>query len=45
MFGGDLGSDIYKPIIQRNDDPTIKDIHALNQGQCDKTNCIISIST
>ena len=42
---GDLGSDIHKPIlIQTNNDLTIKDGHALNQGQCDKTNCIISIS-
>ena len=33
----DLGSDIHKPIIQTNDDPTLKDINALNQWQCDKT--------
>ena len=37
MLGGGGGG------AQTNDDPARKDTNVLNQGQCDKTNCIISI--
>ena len=52
--GGDFGASIrggetwglafINLLSKQMDDPTLKDIHALNQGKCDKTNCIISIS-